>query len=236
MDFRVKSQLRRNTDESFLTNFKQEMNRLKYDKRVFIPVVLVTLVFLGLALYSYYERSLHPIKDFHDKLPKGVRRPEGSRGGFDFTLLGNIAIALGAISYWWFLFKKKLASPSKPLKKWGKRLYSVHTYTGYTALILVIIHGSYYLVTKLNDPKILTGIAAFVIMLALATYGYLYRRVKNKFMRTSHFMLSNIWLVALFIHAGGFFFFMVVVTIALWAVIHFIDKKKKQQIITAKAS
>ncbi|MCH5586629.1 hypothetical protein MK805_16970 [Shimazuella sp. AN120528] len=200
---------------------------MKKDKRVFIPIILISLIFLFFVAYSAYKTSLQPPGNHQSTPPNGIHNLNEQKG-FDFTIFGNAAIVLGAISYWWLLFKKKLASPFKPLKLWGKRLYAIHTFTGWIALILVIIHGTYYLFTKFDDPKLLTGIAAFLILLTLAIYGWFYQRVKNKYIRTSHFILSHIWLIALFIHAGGLFFFMIVVTILLWATITWIDKRNKQ--------
>lgn len=196
-------------------------------RRVLIPAILVILASILLIAYAFYTMPQHPTGPVGGHPPSGMPRPDHKKG-FDFSIFGNLAIACGAICYWWLLFKKKLSTPSKPLKKWAKRIYSVHTYTGWAALVLIIIHGGYYLVTDLHNAKILTGVAAFLLMLALAIYGWLFRRVKNKFMRTSHFILSNIWLVALLIHAGGFFIFMAVFTIVLWVVLTKIDSSAKK--------
>ncbi|WP_155837207.1 hypothetical protein [Aneurinibacillus terranovensis] len=202
--------------------------------RVFIPVIMVTLASLILIVYSLYltpHPSGPPEGGNPPNPPAGM--PPKQNNGFDFTLLGNIAIACAAVSYWWFLFKTKLSSPSKPLKKVVKRLYSIHTYTGWSALVLIIIHGGYYLITDLHNSKLLTGVAAFCIMLALAIYGWLYKRVRNKFMRTSHFILSNIWLLAVFIHAGGFFIVMVVITVVLWVILRIMDSIKDKKTLTS---
>lgn len=204
---------------------------MNQNRRVFIPAILVVLISILLLAYSYTiphrppgnAAAVHHATKFH----AGMHPLKGKKG-FDFTLLGNIAIACGAISYWWFLFKKKLISPSKSLKNTAKRLYFIHTYTGWIALILIIIHGGYYLITDLHNPKLLTGIIAFLLLLTLAIYGWLYKRVKNKFMRTSHFILGNVWLVALLVHAGGFFITMVVVTLVLWGVIRIVDSSSKK--------
>ncbi|WP_047152913.1 hypothetical protein [Aneurinibacillus tyrosinisolvens] len=204
---------------------------MNQSRRVFIPVIIIVLASVLLVIYSFYtapnpaesHTGVHP--------PNGPRTGIGhkqEKNGFDFTLLGNAAIACAAMSYWWFLFKKKLTSPSKPLKKIGKRIYSLHTYTGWAALVLIIIHGGYYLITDLHNSKLLTGIAAFLLLLALAIYGWLYRRVRNKFMRTSHFILSHAWLLILFFHAGGFFIFMAVATLILWGVVRMIDSSAKK--------
>ncbi|WCK54909.1 hypothetical protein PP175_02525 [Aneurinibacillus sp. Ricciae_BoGa-3] len=205
---------------------------MSQNRRAFIPVILVTLISVLLIAYFFYTTSnaprphqgIHPPNGSH-----GMPHPDGKKG-FDFTLFGNIAIACGAISYWWFLFKKKLASPSKPLKKVAKRLYSIHTYTGWAALVFIIIHGGYYLITDFHNSKIFTGLAAFLLLLALALYGWLYKRVRNKFMRTSHFILGHIWLVALLIHTGGFFIFMVIVTLALWLIVRWVDLSAKKTV------
>jgi ABC-type Fe3+ transport system permease subunit len=196
---------------------------LKQNRRILLPAIIIMLISLLLVLYYYYTLPARPTGPH-----PGVHPHPDKERGFDFTLFGNIAIACGAVSYWWFLFKKMLTSPSKPLKKIAKRIYSIHTYMGWAALVLVIIHGAYYLITDLQNTKLFTGIAAFLLLLALAMYGWLYRRVRNKFMRTSHFILGNAWLVALLVHAGGFFIFMVVITVLLWCVIRFMDSSARK--------
>ncbi|NGM84293.1 hypothetical protein G5B47_17930 [Paenibacillus sp. 7124] len=134
-----------------------------------------------------------------------------------FKLLGTIAVVCGAVSFSWMGFKKKLKSTSLPVRKLGKLLHRVHQFKGWTALVLILVHGAYYLITKLHDDKIFTGLAAFLILLALAGYGWLIKRVRNKWMRKVHFFLSLIWIPLLLLHAGGSAIVTGVITAVVWA-------------------
>ncbi|MBL0386446.1 hypothetical protein JJB07_07280 [Tumebacillus sp. ITR2] len=201
--------------------------------RIWVPAILVILVSAALIAYYYYSIPTRvpgqrpPMGEGmgNGQRPPGMHKEEGNE---IFTLLGNIAIAFGGLSFWWFLFKKKLGTPNNLIKKTGKLLYKVHTYTGYIALILVTIHGGYYLITKFSDAKVKSGLAGFLLLLALAIYGMLFQRVKNKDMRKTHFVLTNAWLVVLCIHAGGFFFFMICATVVVWGLVWYLSKNAKK--------
>jgi hypothetical protein len=149
-------------------------------------------------------------------------RPEES--GDLFTTLGTTAVICGAVSFAWLLFRKKLASPSKPVRKLGKLLYKIHTFTGWAALALIAVHGTYFLLTKSQDGKIYTGLAGFLIVLALAGYGLAINRVKNKYLRLVHRMLSFAWIPVLLLHAGGSFIAAALATMALWGAIWFAER------------
>ncbi|KEO84010.1 hypothetical protein [Tumebacillus flagellatus] len=202
--------------------------------RIWLPAIVVLVAAAALIVYYFTHQPQRPnFQGAPGPRTPGQRPPAGMRppmeeGSETFTLLGNIAIAFGALSFWWFLFKKKLGSPNALIKKTGKLLYKAHTFTGYLALILTTVHGGYYLITKFSDVKTKSGLAGFLLLLTLAVYGMLYKRVKNKDMRKTHFVLTNAWLVVLCIHAGGFFFFMIVVTVALWALLWLISKRAQK--------
>lgn len=121
-------------------------------------------------------------------------------------------------------FKKKLTSTSIPIRKLGKLLYNIHKFIGWTALVLILVHGVYYLITKLQDDKIFTGLAAFLILLTLAGYGWLIKRVRNSLMRKVHMFLSIVWIPALLLHAGGTAIITVVVTAAFWILVIFMER------------
>lgn len=202
--------------------------------RIWLPAILVLVAAAALIVYYFTHQPQTPNfqgADTPGDHPPADLQPDEEEGSETFTLLGNIAIAFGALSFWWFLFKKKLGSPNALIKKTGKLLYKVHTFTGYLALILVTVHGGYYLITKFSDVNAKSGLAGFLLLLALAVYGMLYKRVKNKDMRKTHFVLTNAWLVVLCIHAGGFFFAMIGTTVALWALLWFLSKRAKKSVL-----
>jgi hypothetical protein len=209
---------------------------MKPNRAIFIPAISVAIVSILLIIY-YYNAAAHgaPANLPSGALPPGgsgtrPRPPEGE-GADPFKFLGTLAIICGAISFSWFRLKKKLASPSRPIKKLAKIMYAAHTYTGWIALILIVIHGAYYLITKLNDPSIFSGLAAFLLLLALAIYGWLMKRKPNKQMRKMHFLLSNLWLLALLVHAGGNFILVVAVTLMIWAIIWIIELAAKRAVV-----
>jgi hypothetical protein len=213
---------------------------MKKNFRVLIPALLVAATSVALIIYYYLHMPARP-----PRVPGGMQgapgggMPPGPGGGKKqgnefFTLLGNGAILFGILSFWWFLFKKKLASPLPFVKEVGKKLYVVHTYTGYVALLLVVVHGGYYLLTDISNNNILTGLAGFALLMALAVYGWLYKRSKhgkNKALRQTHFLLSILWLLVLFIHAGGFFVVMVIATVALAVLLWWLERKKQTTLV-----
>jgi hypothetical protein len=196
---------------------------MKQSRRVFIPAIVVAVVSMCLIIYAL--STMQPHSGEH---PMGGPPPEGNSVKGIFNNLGNMAIICGAVSYLWFIFKKRLTSPSKPVKKMAKTLIKVHHYMGWAALILTIVHGAYYL-TDVENNKYLTGIAGFLLLLALAGYGWLIKRVRNKFMKTSHLVLSNLWLIALLVHAGGFFILVTGGTLLVWAFVWIVELAIKQK-------
>jgi hypothetical protein len=202
---------------------------LKQNRSIFLPAISVAILSILLILYSYYSAA-HAV---HPSPPHGGGQPPGGKGGTNsFLTLGTIAIVCGAINFSWFLLKRKLTSSSRPIKKLAKIFYAVHTYTGLLSLGLIVIHGSYYLITKLQDTlNIFSGLAAFLLILALAMYGWRMRKKPNNTMRKTHFLLSNVWLLALIVHAGGTFIQIVAVTLMIWAIIWVVEIATKQTVI-----
>jgi cytochrome b561 len=208
------------------------------NRSIFMPAILVAILSILLIVYYYYASAFGD----HPKPPGGGRPPQGSpQGGFQpdggkgtdiFLTLGTLALISGAISFSWFLLRKKLKSTSIPIKKLAKIFNVAHNYTGWIALVFIAIHGTYYLITKLNDSKIFSGLAAFLLILTLAIYGYKMKRKPNRFMRKTHFLLSLLWLVALVVHAGGTFIQVAAITLMIWAIIWIVELKTKQAVLT----
>ncbi|WJQ80218.1 hypothetical protein [Brevibacillus brevis] len=101
-----------------------------------------------------------------------------------------------------------------------------HLFTGWAALVFSILPGSYYLLTEqLTHKGMLNGIAAFLLLLVLAVYGWLFQRVRTEFMKEIHSYLSFIGLIVLFIHTGGHSIITVtgtiLVLIAVWLIVFF---------------
>lgn len=213
---------------------KKGVSFVQRNRMVIVPAILVAIVSVLLILYSFYTMPHgHPQMPPSGEMPPsgGSPRPDedgGSAGIFKF--LGNIAIICGAVSYSWLRFKKTIKSSSQLLKTLGKKIYAAHAFLGWIALILVAIHGGYYLITDFHNQKTETGLAAFLILLTLAIYGWLYKREHNKLMRNMHFLLSNVWFIVLLLHAGGFFIMVAGIMLLLWAIIWIIQLTVKKSI------
>jgi ABC-type Fe3+ transport system permease subunit len=165
-----------------------------------MPAISVAILSILLIIYYYYSN----VHGDHPRPPRGGGggprggfRPDGGKGLNIFITFGTLAVISGAISFSWFFLKKKLKSPSTPIKKLVKIFNIAHYYSGWIALVFIAIHGTYYLLTKFNNSNTFSGLAAFILILTLAIYGYKMKRKPNKFMRKTHYLLSLLWLVAL---------------------------------------
>ncbi|MCH6267341.1 MULTISPECIES: hypothetical protein [Neobacillus] len=174
---------------------------MKKNFKIYIPIIITVLICLILiGLFLYYQ-----ITNPHDGPENlaGKAREREDEGGI-FKLMGNGAILAGALSFSWFLLKKKLKSPFPIVKVGARKAHSLHTYTGWAALALVVIHGGYYLIKEFTKTDNLTGASAFLLLLCLAIYGYVLDRKKKKPIRSAHFVLSILWIAAVLVHGGGF--------------------------------
>jgi hypothetical protein len=206
-------------------------------RRVYIPVVLIALLCIGLLVWYFTHMPVHP-----DHTPGAPRVPEQDGEHFGknhgpyhglFTLLSQIAIVFGAVSFFWLRFKKKLGSPNNLVKKLGKIVYSAHTYAGWAALILVVAHSVYFLITDFSSNETFSGLAAFFPLLGLGVYGYLLKRYPNRFMRAAHMGLSLLWIPALLIHGGGIAVLTTIITAVAFVAVWWLDKQARQATATA---
>ncbi|AIQ66100.1 hypothetical protein PSTEL_26280 [Paenibacillus stellifer] len=193
-------------------------------KTVWIPAAFIAVVSLLLIAYSFYIGA----GGDHPRPPAAAAglppRGEREEGWEPFKLAGTLAVICGAASFAWLRFKKKLKSPSLPVKQLGKLLYKVHKFTGWTALALIAVHGGYYLITKFGDHNVYTGLAAFLVLLAIACYGFLIRRVRSPWVRKTHFFLSLLWIPLLLLHAGGSAIAAVIAGAAIWVLVPVVEK------------
>lgn len=183
---------------------------MKNKKTAWIPAIIAIAAALALIAYFIFARSAQeggPGGGRGGMPPDGLRRPPGEGGAREagdwMTTLGTIAVFLGAASFSWFWFKKKMRSASSIVRAVGKLLFKAHRWLGWAALILIAIHGIYFLLTKSHDSKIYTGLASAAILLALAGYGLFIRKVRNKAVRIAHRSLGVVWAPVLLLHAGG---------------------------------
>ncbi|WP_462411651.1 hypothetical protein [Neobacillus sp. Marseille-QA0830] len=200
---------------------------MKKDKRVYIPAILVLLISIGFLVY--YFLSL-PSGEGAGHMPKGEHLP-GERpqeGGEIFKTFGTISIIVMAASYSWFRFKKILRSPVPQLKKLSRFIHKAHHFFGWTALIIAIVHGGYYLLTKFGDFHTKSGLAVILLFITLAVYGYLVKRVRNKYIKSVHFLLSNLCIAALLVHAAGQVLATASGTIALFIILWLVERQAKR--------
>lgn len=168
---------------------------MKPNRRVMTPAIIVIIVSIGLIIFSFFTAF-------------GGEKEEKQFGDL-FKNFGNLAILFGTISYSWFIFKKKLKSPSKYIKTLAKKIFSLHPYVGGASLCFAILHGAYFL-TDIKNESYFTGIASILLLLTIVGYGWAIKRVRNKYIRKTHFVLSNIWPVALLFHGGSLVIFMAI--------------------------
>lgn len=208
-------------------------------KSVWIPAIIAVVIAALLTGYYYYALSAHGGGEFHPHLPKSgglppadFQRPLGKEndayGGF-FSTLGTIAVFLGAASFSWLWFKRKLKSPSPLVRKAGKLLFSMHKLLGWVTLTLVAIHGTYFLIKKLDEVKIYTGIAGFTLLLTIAGYGYFINRIRNKWMRSVHRLLGMLWVPVLLLHAGGSAIIAAIATLVVGGVVLILERIAEQK-------
>jgi membrane-associated HD superfamily phosphohydrolase len=110
------------------------------------------------------------------------------------------------------------------LVKWLDKL---HQFAGYAAILLIAVHGIYFLVQAAVKRETYTGIAAFALLLSLGVYGFLMRRVPNKYMRKVHFLLATAFAAVALIHAGGSAIAAILSIIVFWLLIRLLDRKTK---------
>lgn len=192
-------------------------------KSLYAPVILAIIIGVLLVGYSFYSHSTGTPPE-RPAGGAGMPPHEHEEGLELFKTMGTIAVILGGISFMWLRFKKKLASPSVPVKKLGRFLYRIHQLTGWAALVLILVHGTYYLLQQKKIEDIYTGLAAFLFLLLLAVYGLMIRKTKKPALKKVHFTLSVAWIPFLLVHAGGSAITTVIASVVVWFFIGFLEK------------
>ncbi len=167
---------------------------MKNSRTVWIPAIVALVAAVSLLAY-YYNLDLGP----RGSRPR-VRPPES---GELFKTMGTFALWTAAAGFAWVWFRKKRKSPSMLVRQGGKLLYALHKWLGWATIALGAAHGAYLLIYKTSDHKIYSGLASFVVVLAIAGYGLFIPKIRNKWMRLVHRTLGIAWVPVLFIHAGG---------------------------------
>lgn len=193
---------------------------MKHSRSVFVPAVVIVLASLSLILYAFFGIV-------HEGGPPGLRPGERGSEGI-FKTMGTIAVWCGAVSFAWFRLKLRRRSPSPLVKKLVKLFDRAHQLAGYAALALIAAHGIYFLTQARIKDDTYTGIAGFALLLSLAVYGFLIRRVKNKHLRKIHFLLATAFAVAAIIHAGGSAIIALLSTIVFWGLVWLMERRASQ--------
>lgn len=199
-------------------------------KKVWIPAGMACLAAILLLAYSYYVHASRHFEGAGHRPPAGERLPgrpkEEGHSPFKgwITTLGTITLYIAALSFSWYWFKKKMKSPSMLVRKAGRLLYSAHKWMGWAVVILIAIHGAYFVVTDWSNDKVFSGLGAFALLLAIAGYGYLIRTVRNKWMRQVHRWLSVAWVPVLFLHAGGSVIIAVFICLGVFGTVRVLEK------------
>lgn len=199
---------------------------MKSKKSVWIPAILAMAAAIGCLVYFFlFAKEGGPSEGMRPKPgmvpPAGFKREES---GDIFKTLGTVSVFLGAAAFCWFWFKRRLKSPSKVVRIAGRLLHRLHNWIGYAALVLVGVHGIYFLVKKFRDHNTWSGLAAFAILLGLAGYGFFINKIRNKYMRLVHRVLAISWVPLLWIHAGGSAIMATAATLAVWGLVHVLHR------------
>jgi predicted MFS family arabinose efflux permease len=202
---------------------------MRNSRTIMIPALLVAIASLLLLLYSFLgvtnkENPSHlgtPPSNFEHRIEKGN---EGL-----FKTLGTVTVFVVAVNYAWLRLQKKRRSPSRFVRLIVKWFEKPHKYAGYTAIILVVAHGTYFLTQAAIKKDTYTGIAGFALLLTLGIYGFLIGRVPNKHMRKIHFMLANAFVIVTLIHAGGSAIIATFSVIVFWGLIWLIEHKSEHK-------
>lgn len=200
---------------------------MKHNRKLFIPAAIALLAGLALILYAFFGVAHQGIGHGGPVPGKLPSRASGGEHGSEgiFKTLGTIAVWCAAVSYAWLRLKKKRKSPSSLVKKLVPLFNRLHQPAAYAALILIAAHGIYFLTQSVLKDDTYTGLAAFVLLLSLAVYGYLIRRLKSKYTRKIHFGLATAFGAAAFIHAGGSAIVAGLSICVFWGLIEFVERK-----------
>jgi hypothetical protein len=198
---------------------------MRNSRTVIIPALLVAIASFFLILYSYFgvTHEGHPPNPGSLPVHMGPRMEKGSEDLF--RTLGTIAVFVAAVSYAWFRLKKKRRSSSRFVRWVVKGFDKLHKYSGYTTIILIAAHGTYFLTQAVIKKETYTGIAAFALLLLLGIYGFLIGRVNNNHMRKVHFMLATAFAIVALIHAGGSAIIATLSVIVFWGFVWLIERK-----------
>jgi len=201
-------------------------------KKAWIPAILLLAAAAALVAYSFlWANHGHTGEPPRIGQAAGAAdrlgHPPGGKGegaGGLFKTLGTVSVFLGAAGFSWFWFRRRLRSTSLLVRRVGKLLHASHTWLGWATVFLIAVHGIYFLIAKSHDDKIWTGLACFAILAGLAAYGFLIRRIRNRYTRTVHRALGIAWAPLLIVHAGGSAVAAVAAVLALGAAVRLLDR------------
>jgi NADH:ubiquinone oxidoreductase subunit K len=190
--------------------------------------MLVAAASLCLILYSFFGVTPHRPPSLNPGTEHAGMGPRGEKGNDGlFRTLGTFTVFLGAFSYAWLRLKTKRRS-SSPFVRWLVKWFDkLHKYAGYSAIVLIAVHGTYFLTLAAIKKETYSGIAAFALLFTLGVYGFLLRRVAHKYMRKVHFMLATAFALAAVIHAGGSAIMAALGVVVFWGIVWLMDQKTK---------
>lgn len=169
--------------------------------------------------------------DDDDDEDKDERKREGKQKSpykDVFEQVGKLAMIFGAISFTWFLMKKKLASKVVHVRKFAKWFYQAHIYTGWLAFGLVAAHGTYFALTKWEEDDVITGLIAAGILVVLVVMGIVLKSRRDAKVRKAHFVLAIVWLIAAMIHTTDTIPMILLVLGGSWGIIWLFERRERQ--------
>lgn len=165
----------------------------------------------------------------YDRIDEDERAEKENEAPYEEVLkwIGKLAVVSGALSLSWYLMKRKRASKIKPVRKVAHLFYRYHLYAGFGALVLVLVHGAFFLVYERLEDDTVTGLIAFLLLVALAIYGLIVNRTRLANHRKAHFALAVVWAMATVIHAGDAIPLFLFVTGASYGLLWWLERRSE---------
>jgi Ca2+/Na+ antiporter len=125
----------------------------------------------------------------------------------------------------WLVMKRMMKTKFVPLKWASKFTFKIHYWIGWIAVILTAAHATYWLITSFNHRHTWDGISATITIFALAVYGWMMIKSRQKkFMRKLHLTLAIVFLAVLFFHAGEELIQAVIIMLLAWLFVYVVNK------------
>lgn len=185
-----------------------------------LPLVIACALSLSFLIYAAYNAI---------SLPREIGKPPSDHAlRENFSLLGQIAVWMFAFSSLWYGVKR-IKKKSPLFRNIARRIYQYHHWGGYIAVVLIVIHGTFFLLNDIENDNVKTGISAFILLITLAIYGLWLQKAPQPILRVYHRILGLLAAIIIAIHAGGIFFAALAGVLAIWLVFWWDGQRQLKQ-------